>query len=459
MITSLNVFKKLLKESLSTDRKQDFKLKMLIQTAKEMIDAKMKYEIAELAKKAKNEELVALLREMETHSIICDGVLLEFIDDYEGSSMDFKGYEEFIANSIDIIGNQYKEMHDKIKEISTHMSSDVEYIRMGKNSKNNPDGIIEGLGDVMNSFRSWLLRMKRSIMSFLNRSKEQINDIKNTYASIKNQNVAYESNINEAGAVSKYKTMILDTLKVHRQCSYLQLLDFNRISKGSSYDASMYQNLQKLKNDGTVTYTKVGKKFIYELANATAASVATAIIDVPANDPTPVPNDALIEALVKASESISATEEEKFYKELYEVKKQQVIDLLKEFNAKKIAIDDKVAMLITIAGKPTLSKSEYMDKMSNAAEVGEGVAEMAQNLFSMYTKAHSVGGSLRQYKDDSNSPSGTLGATFDYVFKTVRLPETNESESFISRIANRIKRFFSNFRIASKNVDMALNQI
>ena len=459
MITSLNDFKKILNESLSTDRKKDFKLKLLIQTAKEMIDAKMQFEIAQLAKKAKNVELQDLLKQMETHSIICNGVLLEFVSDFESSSVDFKGYEEFIQNSVDIIGEQYKEMHDKIKLISTKMSDGKEYIRMGKNTKNNPDGIVEGFGDVVNTFKSWILRMKRSIMSFLNRSTEQINNIKDQYHMLKANAGVTESNISEAIAVSKYATMIINTLTKLNECSYLDLLQDNGIGKGSTYDASMYQNLTKLRNDGTVTYRKEGRKFIYKLANAITPAVVNTIVDVPVNDPTPVSNDALVEALDKAIEIINTTEEEKFYEELYRSKQQQVISLLKEFDAKKIAIDDKIAMLITEASKPTLSKAEYMDKMSNAAEVGDAVAEMAQNLFSMYTKVHSVSGSLRQYKDDSNSPSGTLGATFDYVFKTVRLPETNESESFITRLANRIKRFFSNFRIASKKLDMALNQI
>jgi len=457
MITSLNVFKKLYESSLSTDRKTDFKLKYLIQTAKELVDAKLKLEIATAIRKTKNAELVELLKEMETHSIICNGVLLEFIDDYESSSVDFKGYEQFLADSIDVIGDQYKEMHDKIAQITTQMSGGKEYIRINKNTKNNPEGIIEGFGDAVNNLKTWILRIKRSVMAFLNRSSQQINDIKNTYQSLKN-NVAYESKINENTFRSKYQNLIVQHL-TNGDLSYLDLLAACGFKPGTSQDYGLYLNIQKLRSLNVIKYVKNGRKFIYSLTNTTTPVATANLVDVPATVSKPVSNEAIVEALAKASEIISVTEEEKFYEELVEVKKQQVIDLLKEFNAKKLAIDDKIAMLITEAPKLTLNKAEYMDKMTNAAEVGDAVSEMAQNLFSLYTKAHSVTGSLRQFKDDSNSANGTLGATFDYVFKTVSLPEANESESFITRLTNRIKRFFSNFKIASKRADMALNQI
>lgn len=454
MITSINDFKKTLNESLSVDRKQDFKLKLLIQTAKEMIDAKIKFEIAELKKKTANNELKEILQKLETHSIICNGVLIEMIDDYESSSIDFNGYEKFVADSLDILGEQYIEMHNKISEIATQISG-KEYTRINKNTKNIPNGLTEGFGDTANKFINWIKGIKRSVMAFLNRSNAQIENIKSKLASIKSSQ-AFESKMNESGNVSKYATMIINALKKHGESSYLDILYNNNIAKGSGQDGSMYQNLIKLRNDGTITYRKVGNKFIYALANVNINS--NAIIDVPDTDTTPLPNDALVEALSKASEAISHAEEEKFYEELYRTKQAQVISLLKEFKAKKIAIDDKIIQLITEEKKPKLSKSEYMDKMSNAEEVGEAIAEMAQSLFSMYSKTHSVSGSVRQYKDDSNSPDGTLGATFDYVFKTVKLP-TNESDSFLTRVINKIKRFFSNFKIASKRMDMALSQI
>lgn len=73
-ITNLEDFKiyetKRLNEALSVDRKKDAKLKILIQEARELIDAKMKLkEIAEL-RKIKNNELKDALEDIKEASII-----------------------------------------------------------------------------------------------------------------------------------------------------------------------------------------------------------------------------------------------------------------------------------------------------------------------------------------------------------------------------------------------------
>lgn len=171
-------------------------------------------------------------------------------------------------------------------------------------------------------------------------------------------------------------------------------------------------------------------------------------------------NDVAV-VLEKAKVLIETAEQEKYFLELAKVKELQVIKMLEEFKAKSVAIDDKIIQLIKIAPKNKVSETDYMNYMTNAEMVGEGVSDMANSLFSLYTKVSQVSGSVRQYADDSNSPDGTFNATFDYVFKTVRLPDAKSESisSFISNIAEKIKRFFSNFRIASKKVDNALNHI
>jgi hypothetical protein len=153
--------------------------------------------------------------------------------------------------------------------------------------------------------------------------------------------------------------------------------------------------------------------------------------------------------------------------ELAKMKQEQIIALLKEFDAKSIAIDDKIVRLISIEGKEKLDQAMYVDYITNAEKVNEGIAEMAMNLMSIHTKVIEVSGSVRHYADDTNLPEGTLDASFDWERKTVRPPasETPSEEvkegvmSFFKNIWNSIKSFFGAFKVASAEVDVALDNI
>ena len=184
-----------------------------------------------------------------------------------------------------------------------------------------------------------------------------------------------------------------------------------------------------------------------------------------------IDDNKIVELLSKAKEAIANAEKQAYYTELAKSKEELVKNLLKEFKAKSIAIDDKIVSLISIKGGTSMLSAVYQENITNAEIVGESVAEMANDLLSLHTKTTSVSGSVRQYQDDTNSPDGTLNASFDYVLKKVMLsqnnPNHNRSESIINEglldilkgAWNSIKSFISNFRISSKKCDNALDSI
>lgn len=374
MITNINQYRKIL-ESLTSDRTQRMKLDLLMQTAKEMIDAYDKAEAFKIAKTAKNEEIKQVLEELGTHSIVCKGVLIEIVGTFDNHSTNLTEYTKFVESSVEILGKQYKEMHDKMTEVSTKMSNGTEYLRFNKNPKNLDSGTMEGIGNIMQTVSNWITNLKSWFNNFLLKANEEINNIK--------QNLKYQT-----------KNVITNNESIINE------------------------------NDN---------------------------------------NSLVVEALKKASLLIDDAENEKYFLELAKIKEQQVIAMLNEFKAKKLAIDDKVLSLIKIESKPSLDKATYMNNMSNAEIVTESVADMAQNLFSLYTKSFQTSGSVRQYKDDSGLPEGTLGASFDWIIKQVVAPTTTSNENkivdFIKNAIRKLKQYVSGFKIASKRADMALSEI
>lgn len=381
MLTTINQYKKIVYESLSKDRSMNFKQKQLEESAKQLIDAMKKLDIAQVARKQQNEVVKNVLEELNTHSITCQGVLIQMVNGFESSTTNMKDYNKFVSESVDILGDQYIEMHNKITILSTENKPDTTYIKTLKNTKSLPNGIVkEGIID---GIKKGFNTIVSSIKSFLSKSKVEVQEIQNELDQYVSKN-----------------------------------------DQETDHFVPYYN--ESLNNEGSVS------------------------------------SEAISNALNEAKKLIEQTEEEKYYEELVKSKKTEIIKLLQEFDAKKYAIDDKMLTLVTLTGGPKMSDAEYRSKMSNAEEVGEHVADMAQSLFSLYTKTFQVSGSLRQYSDDTNLPDGTLGATFDYVFNTVIPPDNNVTESisnFITRSIRKIKSFISRFKMASKRFDFALNQI
>lgn len=164
--------------------------------------------------------------------------------------------------------------------------------------------------------------------------------------------------------------------------------------------------------------------------------------------------------LVKAKEAIKLAQKQSYFEELAKVQEEQVIALLKEFNSKSIAIDDVILNLIRTESKPVLDTAEYEKNMTNAEQVGDAVALMSKALIEIHKNTVNISGSVRQYKDDSNSPDGTFNARFDWENKTVIPPTANEGiGDYVKSAWNSIKRFFLRFKMASKRFDTALENI
>lgn len=164
--------------------------------------------------------------------------------------------------------------------------------------------------------------------------------------------------------------------------------------------------------------------------------------------------------LVKAKEAIKLAQKQSYFEELAKVQEEQVIALLKEFNSKSIAIDDVILNLIRTESKPVLDTAEYEKNMTNAEQVGDAVALMSKALIEIHKNTINVSGSVRQYKDDSNSEEGTFNAHFDWENKTVIPPTANEGiGDYVKSAWNSIKRFFLRFKMASKRFDTALENI
>lgn len=580
MITDLKNFKIHL-ESLSTDRANKAKLDLLIQTAKEMVDAYAKSEAFEIAKKAKNEEIKKLLNDLGTHSIVCKGTLIEVIGVYDNHTTNLTDYTTFVEQSVATLGKQYKEMHDKIKAASTEVTAENEYLRFNKNPKNIPTGTMEGIGSTI---KGWLSSFKNWVIGFLPKAKQEINFIKaelqkqlglndkiygiadskvnesspqifthnikftwannssihgdyffpkngeiffgrildildsfnieyevedesdeneytryniifECYSDIVHNKIipkllplfkknecfelyseddslndyfmgtyTYESVINEATFKSKYKQKIFDVLSTNPQLDYLDLAKacgFKPEDTSSNY--SLYANLIKLLQENIVTRVRDGKKFIYSLVSLAPRQAIPATSKVDIVEPIPVDNAVLQETLAKASELISDAEQEVYFLELAKIKEKQVIAMLNDFKSKKLAIDDKVLQLIKVSAGARLNKAEFMDKMTDANVVTEAIADMASNLFAIYTKSFQAAESVRQHKDETGLPEGTLGATFDWIMKKVVPGEPNIKENvvidFFKNIGRKLKQYISNFNILSKRTDMALSHI
>jgi len=163
--------------------------------------------------------------------------------------------------------------------------------------------------------------------------------------------------------------------------------------------------------------------------------------------------------LEKAKEAIVLAKEEAYYNALADMNEKMIKNLLNEFNAKSVAIDDKILTLVKIEEKESLDMKAYEAKITNAEEVGEAVAKMAKALMAIHTKTVTVSGSVRHIGDTANLPEGTFDARFDHETKTV-IPPTNEGVvSFLSKVWNKVKGFFASFKSASKQADTALAAI
>lgn len=170
-------------------------------------------------------------------------------------------------------------------------------------------------------------------------------------------------------------------------------------------------------------------------------------------------NKLIATSLDKAKELIELTEQETYYLELKKLNQKIITDLLTEFSAKSVAIDDKIITLVNGSESEVLDIDVYKEKITNADNVSVGVAKMAEALMNMHKSVVEISGSVRQYADDTNSPDGTRNARFDWENKTVVLPNNEGIGSFMRKIWSKIKIFFKSFNDAALKVNIALSKI
>ena len=135
MITKIKNFKLHL-ESLSSDRAEQAKKQMLIDTCKQMIADYEESDKYEELKKTANNDVKEILQKFNKSSVIASGVLIEVIGGFQTHILYLKKYNDFVEKSVDILGKDYKEASDKMKELATKFSDESSYLRFNKNPKN-----------------------------------------------------------------------------------------------------------------------------------------------------------------------------------------------------------------------------------------------------------------------------------------------------------------------------------
>jgi len=449
-----------LNEALSVDRVKEARLKILVDEAKEMLKAKERAkELAEL-RKVKNKELQEALEEVKQSSVVAQGVLFEVIQPYEKTGLNTKEYVNFVENSVDKITKEYKEIHNKVLELAKVEKKGYSYFRTAQNKNNlEPGTIVESkFSDFINWIKSGIKKIKNKLFSF-----------RNTLSNISDQ--AKQFQVNEkvySGRKSKYKNAILSVLTNDTNLTYYtiaeKLGDMGISGKRKTVEYSTYSNLIELLNQNIVVRTKKeghGRSYFYSLSDDVNVNDIELIDNDPNVDAQP-DNDALVSILEHAKESIDLAEEQKYYEELAKSKEKRVKELMAEFNATKVAIDEKIISLVTVKDSKRVDWPKYQEMMLTAKSVDKDSKAMANSLFKMYNKVTEVKGSLRQYDDDANLPDGTFGATFDYVLKQVLAPNQNVNEGImdvIKKIGTGLKRLFNNFFKFSNRIKKSLNNI
>lgn len=466
-ITNLDDFKiyeaKRLNEALSVDRKKDAKLKILVQEARELIDAKMKLkEIAEL-RKIKNNELKEALEDVKEASIIAKDVLFEVIKPYERKGLDTKAYIKFVEESTDEVTKEFMKVHNIALELAKKDKKGYTYFSQAKNTKNLETGtIVESkLMDFLKKIYNKLKNAFKSFKTKMDDITEKALDFAATEFNKSNDTVSEA--VDYVGNKSVFKDSIIELLTEHNELNYTQFIDMiaSKLGYDHNIDLSVFRNLKQLLAQGVLNREKKpgqGKTYFYFLTNETDA------VDLIDNDPsieTQPDEDAIVAILEQAHKSIELAEEEKYYKALIESKEANVEKMLKEMNATKIAIDDKILSLVTRKESKYTDWSTYQEVMLTGKTVSSNVKGMAKSLFDTYEKVTQVSGSIRQFDNDADLPEGTTGATFDWVLKKVVAKEDiNENlMDIFKKVGRYIKNLFNKFFNFAKRANLALSKI
>jgi hypothetical protein len=505
MITKIKMYL----ESLSSERERDAKLQILVELGKQAVESYKKMKEYEELKKQKNAEIKEMLETLEKTSYIAEGVLIEVTKPYVQQRLNKKEYFDFVENSIGLMHDDFKNLSNQMKALATKLIPANTTLRFGPNTGNKATGTIKYneslLGDVWDLAKDWFAKFKRFFMSSIERTNRRLERIKAEAAKFNTEQPVAESfsddDIDETilepitgeawftAHVKEDFDYTLDkdvsgTVMLYVRQEFLNFdlgEDNTEIWNSLNHNFEVWCDTQDLfypevttadEHDGT-------KSLVFSAETRLDESLSTRIdrqlrmLETISEEERLARNKysreykmkrrqqdkALANILDTAKDAIEAAKQETYYAELLDLQERQIIQLLQELNAKSVAIEDKLLSLVNNREKEDIDINVYQEKMKAAENVHAGVEKMVTALIEIHKQTVPMSGSVRHYADDSNSPDGTFDAKWDYVNKTV-IPPSNESVgSFLKGIWNKVRTFFSKFKIASRQVDVNLAKI
>lgn len=418
MITKISDFK--INESLSGDRAREAKLQILIDTARQMIENYKKAEEFEQLKNEKNIEVKEVLERLNKTSVIAEGVLIEVIKPFQQKRFSSKAYFDFVETSVGTISEDFRLLSNEIKATSIKMSAEKEYIRTNKNTRNKETGTMsEGIGDFYNNIKNWVQAFVSKLSVLLNKTERDLGII---MAKAEKFSSMVESAKDD---VIFLKTQLQKAYEAGGEnMEYNEMYGYNQTVSFEDWFKKEYNPTFNVNEDLSPEEERRLRR------NRSSRDSHARRREQ---------NKNVENVLVKAKEAIELAQKQSYFEELAKVQEEQVIALLKEFNSKSIAIDDVILNLIRTESKPVLDTAEYEKNMTNAEQVGDAVALMSKALIEIHKNTVNISGSVRQYKDDSNSPEGTFNARFDWENKTVKIPENAQNDKHNYMMLSRLK--------------------
>lgn len=418
MITKISDFK--INESLSSDRAREAKLQILIDTARQMIENYKKAEEFEQLKNEKNIEVKEVLERLNKTSVIAEGVLIEVIKPFQQKRFSSKAYFDFVETSVGTISEDFRLLSNEIKATSIKMSAEKEYIRTNKNTRNKETGTMsEGIGDFYNNIKNWVQAFVSKLSVLLNKTERDLGIImakaekfSSMVESAKDDVIFLKTQLQKAYEAGG------ENMEYDEMYGYNQTVSFEDWFK-KEYNPTFNVNEDLSPEEERRLRRNRASRDSHARRREQNKNVET--------------------VLVKAKEAIELAQKQSYFEELAKVQEEQVIALLKEFNSKSIAIDDVILNLIRTESKPVLDTAEYEKNMTNAELVGDAVALMSKGLIEIHKNTVNISGSVRQYKDDSESPEGTFNARFDWENKTVKIPENAQNDKHNYMMLSRLK--------------------
>lgn len=285
---------------------------------------------------------------------------------------------------------------------------------------------------------------------------------------------------------SKYKKHIFDAL-VSREYSTFKEVHINGDNGSGVTGTSAY--LAELSTMGIAYRIKLGRSYKYFLSpfgvdlceengmtvsfSANPVTAQKAIkqdpeINKPAYDPAaPVKIESvtydkiyLAEALSLAKNSIETNKKKLELETEEDMLKDEAVKLFEELNLLDIAINDKIYKLYS-QQRNYLQVTEFQKAITTIEEVGADMADTFTDLIASSVNYFDVSGSVRQYKDTSNSPDGTLGAHFNHTTLEVEPPvsESMINENILKKALSWIKGAFRKTFRLRKRVEKKLATI